>query len=103
MTFPKGQVPPVRGFWSLMIYNPDHLFAPNALNRFALSTKNKTLKYNPDGSLTLCLGNQSPGQDKESNWVPAPSGNFSIWLRTYWPDDAMLNGRWKPPVVSRLQ
>src|SRR5215831_16175159 len=72
VTFPKGQLPPVRGFWSLTMYNPEHLFYPNAINRFALGTKNKTLKYNPDGSLTIYLGNESPGEDKESNWLPTP-------------------------------
>ena len=69
VTFPKGQLPPSKGFWSLTVYNPEHLFYPNALNRFALGTKNKTLKYNDDGSLTIYLGNKSPGKDKESNWI----------------------------------
>jgi hypothetical protein len=103
VTFPKGQLPPVKGFWSLTVYNPEHLFAANALNRFALGTKNKTLKYSPDGSLTIYLGNKSPGKDKESNWVPAPRGKFSIWLRTYWPDQAVLDGNWKPPVITRTR
>jgi hypothetical protein len=85
----------------LTVYNPEHLFA-NAMNRFALGTKNKTLKDNP-GSLTIYLGNESPGADKESNWVPTPRGNFSIWLRTYWPDQAVLNGTWKPPMITRTQ
>jgi hypothetical protein len=102
VTFAKGQLPPVKGFWSLTMYNPAHYFYPNALKRYALGTKNKTLKNNPDGSLTIYLGNKSPGKDKESNWLPAPAGNFSIWLRTYWPDQAILDGTWKPPVVSRV-
>ena len=76
--FPKGQLPPVRGFWSLTMYNPEHLFYPNALNRFALGTRNTTLKYDPDGSLTIYLGHESPGKNLESNWLPAPIGNFSI-------------------------
>ena len=101
VTFVKGQLPPVKGFWSLTMYNPEHYFYPNALNRFALGTRNKSLKYNSDGSLTIYLGTKSPGEDKESNWLPAPAGNFSIWLRTYWPDQAILDGTWKPPVVSR--
>ena len=63
VTFPKGQLPPVHGFWSLTMYNPEHVFYPNAMNRFALGTKNKTLKYNPDGSLTIYLGHESPGMD----------------------------------------
>jgi hypothetical protein len=102
VTFPKGQLPPVKGFWSLTMYNPDHLFYPNALKRFALGTKNKSLKHNPDGSLTVYLGNKSPGKGKESNWLPAPAGAFSIWLRAYWPDQAILDGTWTPPTVSRV-
>src|SRR5450631_1161859 len=72
------------GIWSLTMYNPEHFFYPNALKRYALGTKNKSLKYNPDGSLTIYLGTKSPGEDKESNWLPAPAGDFSIWLRAYW-------------------
>jgi hypothetical protein len=102
VTFPKGQLPPVKGFWSLTVYNPEHVFAPNAINRFALGTKNKSLKYNSDGSLTIYLGTKSPGTAKEPNWIPAPAGDFSIWLRAYWPDQDILNGTWKPPIVSRL-
>ncbi|MCP9799888.1 DUF1254 domain-containing protein [Synechococcus sp. RedBA-s] len=100
VTFAKGQLPPVKGFWSLTMYDPEHYFAPNALNRFALGTKNKTLKNNSDGSLTIYLGNKSPGKTKESNWLPAPAGKFSIWLRAYWPEQAILDGTWKPPVVE---
>ena len=100
VTFPKGQLPPVKGFWSLTVYNPENFFYPNALKRFALGTKNKSLKYNDDGSLTIYLGNQSPGKEKESNWLPAPAGNFSIWIRAYWPDQAILDGTWKPPVIK---
>ena len=103
VTFPKGQLPPVKGFWSLTVYNPEHLFYPNALNRYALGTKNKTLKYNDDGSLTIYLGNKSPGKEKESNWLPAPAGNFAIWIRAYWPDQAILDGTWKPPVIVKAK
>ena len=70
VTFAK--VPPVKGFWSLTLYNDVHMFHPNALKRYSLGTKNKTLKYNADGSLTLYAGAKSPGKDKESNWLPAP-------------------------------
>jgi len=102
LTFAKGQLPPVKGFWSVTMYDPEHYFYQNALKRFALGTKNKSLKYNDDGSLTIYLGNKSPGKDKETNWLPAPAGNFSIWLRAYWPDQAILDGSWKPPVIARL-
>jgi hypothetical protein len=103
VTFPKGQLPPVKGFWSLTVYNPEHVFAPNAINRFALGTKHKSLKYNSDGSLTIYLGTKSPGADKQSNWIPAPVGNFSVWLRTYWPDQAILDGKWQPSAIEKVE
>jgi hypothetical protein len=102
VTFAKGQVPPVKGFWSLTMYNEEKFFFANPLNRFSLGTKNKTLKYAPDGSLTLYLGSKSPGQDNEANWIPAPAAHFSLILRLYWPEDAVLNGAWIPPNVKRV-
>ena len=75
VTFPKGQVPPVKGFWSLTLYNEEKFFLPNALNRFSLGTKNKTLRYAADGSLNLYLGAKSPGKENEPNWIPAPKGH----------------------------
>jgi len=103
VTFPKGQLPPVKGFWSLTMYNSVHYFYTNALKRYSLGTKNKSLKNNDDGSLTIYLGNKSPDKEKESNWLPAPAGNFSIWLRAYWPDQAILDGTWKPPVIKKVK
>jgi hypothetical protein len=103
VTFPKGQIPPVKGFWSLTLYNEYHFFYPNPLNRYSLGTKNKTLKYDSNGLLTLYAGARSPGNDKESNWLPAPNGTFSLYLRAYWPNEAILNGQWKPPVVHQVQ
>jgi len=100
ITFPKGQLPPVKGFWSLTLYNDQHFFHANRLNRYSLGTKSKGLKWNPDGSLTLYAGATSPGKDKESNWLPAPNGTFSLYIRAYWADPAILDGTWKPPVVA---
>jgi len=100
--FPKGQLPPVNGFWSLTIYNKHHLFEANNLNRYSLGTKNKTLKFNPDGSLTLYAGTKSPGKDKESNWLPAPEGNFSLYIRCYWSKKAVLDGTWIPPIIEQV-
>ena len=71
ITFAKGQLPPVKGFWSLTVYNPEHLFYANALNRFALGTKNKTLKYNGDGSLTFIEHTVTTGVPKPKSH-PAP-------------------------------
>ena len=102
--FPKGQLPPVKGFWSLTMYDPQHFFYANDLNRYSLGTKSyKTLKYDADGGLTLYLGNKSPGTDKEANWIPAPASEFSLWLRAYWPEQALLDGSWKPPAIRKMQ
>jgi len=98
VTFAK--VPPVKGFWSLTLYNDVHMFNPNALQRYSLGTKNKTLKYNADGSLTLYTGAKSPGATKESNWLPAPEGTFSLYIRSYWADPAVLDATWQPPTVT---
>ena len=76
------------------------MFNANALKRYSLGTKNKTLQNNADGSLTLYVGAESPGRAKESNWLPAPNGTFSLYLRAYSPEKAILDGSWKPPVVK---
>ena len=102
VTFPKGQLPPVKGFWSLTLYDDQHLFFPNPLKRQSLGTKNKDLKYNADGSLTLYYGANSPGREKETNWVPAPEGTFSLYLRSYWSEQAVLDGTWMPPQVEKV-
>lgn len=102
VTFAAGQEPPVDGFWSLTLYDDKHLFHPNDLKRYSLGTKNKTLKRNADGSLTLYAGAKSPGKDKESNWLPAPDGHFSLYIRAYWGQKGILDGTWKPPVVKKI-
>lgn len=101
VTFPKGQTPPVNGFWSLTLYNQHHFFSPNALKRYSLGTKNKQLKYNTDGSLTLYVQSASPGADKEANWLPAPREDFSLYIRSYWPKAEVMDGSWTPPAVER--
>jgi hypothetical protein len=102
LTFAKGQLPPVEGFWSLTVYNEEKFFFPNPLNRFSLGTKNRTLKYAADGSLTLYLGAQSPDKENEPNWIPAPAGHFSLILRLYWPAASAVSGTWLPPEVMKL-
>lgn len=102
VTFAAGQEPPVKGFWSLTLYNQHHFFHPNPLARYSLGTKNKTLKRNADGSLTLYVGADSPGPERESNWLPAPDGAFSLYIRAYWGDTAILDESWRPPAVERI-
>jgi hypothetical protein len=84
------------------LYNDKHLFHPNNLKRYSLGTKNKTLKRNADGSLTLYAGAKSPGGEKESNWLPAPNGRFSLYIRAYWGKEGILDGSWKPPVIRKV-
>ncbi|MCD2180866.1 DUF1254 domain-containing protein [Rhizobium sp. GN54] len=102
ITFAAGQEPPVNGFWSLTLYNDKHLFHANDLKRYSLGTKNKNLKRNTDGSLTLHAGAKNPGGDKESNWVPAPDGRFSLYIRAYWGKEPILDGSWQPPKIEAL-
>jgi hypothetical protein len=103
ITFPAGEEPPVNGFWSLTLYNEHHFFHPNDLDRYSLGTKNQTLQRNQDGSLTLYAGATSPGDDKESNWLPAPDGSFSLYIRAYWGKEAILDGSWQPPKIELVQ
>jgi len=103
LTFPTGALPPVNGFWSLTLYNEHHFFKPNALNRYSLGTKNKNMKLNDDGSLTLYASAQSPGADRETNWLPAPDGPFSLYVRAYWGKQAILDGSWTPPVIEKVR
>ena len=96
MRFPKGHLPPVEGFWSLTMYDPQMFFVNNPLSRYSLSPR-QDLKNNPDGSTDLYIQHESPGKDKESNWLPAPAGDFVLMLRMYWPseiDPTILNGSW---------
>ncbi|MET4067353.1 hypothetical protein ABID58_002142 [Bradyrhizobium sp. S3.2.6] len=102
ITFAKGEEPPVNGFWSLTLYNDKHLFHPNNLKRYSLGTKNKNFKRNADGSLTLYAGAKSPGGDKEANWLPAPDGKFSLYIRAYWGKEGILDGSWQPPVIRKV-
>ena len=102
MHFPKGQTPPVNAFWSITMYDAAYFFVDNPLNRYTVSPRND-LKYNPDGSLNIYVQNESPGKDKEANWLPAPKGEFVLMLRMYWPKDkapSIIDGTWKPPAVK---
>ncbi len=97
MRFPKGQLPPAKGFWSLTMYDSSYFFVSNPINRYSISAR-QDLKPNPDGSIDLYLQKDSPGKDKESNWLPAPAGDFILMLRLYWPSEtnpSLINGSWK--------
>ncbi|HMF13491.1 MAG TPA: DUF1254 domain-containing protein, partial [Gemmataceae bacterium] len=100
--FTKGQLPPVGAFWSVTMYNSKQFFVENPINRYAIGDRDK-LKFDDDGSLPLYVQNESPGKDKESNWLPAPQDDFNLIMRLYWPKKAVLDGTWKPPSVERAK
>ncbi|MEM8606084.1 MAG: DUF1254 domain-containing protein [Myxococcota bacterium] len=100
VTFAPGELPPVDGFWSMTLYNTDHFFHENPLNRYSLGTKNQTL-YGSDGLLRIYVGAESPGPGLESNWLPAPKGAFSLYIRAYWGRAPILDGTWVPPVIEK--
>jgi len=99
--FDKGQLPPVKGFWSLTLYNDKFYFVPNDLNRHSLSQRDP-FQNNPDGSIDLYLQATTPGKEKESNWLPTPKEDFVLMFRFYWPEQSILNGTWKTPPVKKV-
>jgi hypothetical protein len=103
LRFPPGQLPPVNAFWSLTMYElPQSLLYANKLNRYLINSPMlQALKRDKDGGITLYLQNESPGADKESNWLPAPKGPFFAVLRLYWPKPAATSGKWKAPPLQR--
>ena len=99
--FDKEQLPPDDAFWSLTMYGADQYFIANPINRFAIGDRDK-LAFNPDGSLDLYIQHESPGKDKEQNWLPAPAGRYSINLRLYLPHAQATDGRWVPPPLTQV-
>jgi len=100
--FEKGATPPVNAFWSITLYDADGFQVPNALNRFAVSSWMQ-FKTNADGSLDLYFQHDSPGKDKEANWLPAPKGSFNLCMRLYAPKSDALTGKWNPPAVTKTE
>ena len=99
--FDKGRIPPANAFWSLTMYDAQSFPAENPINRYTISNW-MPLQYNKDGSLDVYVQKDSPGKDKEANWLPAAAGDFSITMRVYYPKPAMLEGTWSPPPVKLM-
>ena len=103
LTFQNGELPPVKAFWSLTMYDgKTQLFIHNPLDRYLLnSSMEGNFVYGDDGSLTLYIQKDPPGPELEANWLPAPDGPFYVVMRLYGPEDAALNGEWiNPPLVK---
>jgi hypothetical protein len=101
--FRSGQLPPVNAFWSLTMYElPASLLYANSLKRYLInSAMLPSLKREADGGLTLYVQHDSPGAERESNWLPAPSGPFLAVLRLYWPKQEAIDGTWTAPPLRR--
>ena len=104
VTFEEGTLPPVKAFWSLTMYDgKTQLFIDNPLDRYLLnSTMMEQFQLAKDGSLTLNIQKNSPGQGKDGNWLPAPDGPFYMVLRLYGPEDAALDGEWTSPPAAKV-
>jgi hypothetical protein len=101
LRFEAGRLPPVTGFWSLTMYNNRQFFVENPLDRYAIRDRDQ-LRISLDGSLELYIQHDSPGGERESNWLPAPQDGFNLVLRLYWPSREILRGIWMPPAVQRV-
>jgi hypothetical protein len=102
--FESGLTPPVNAFWSVTMYDPDSFFVENSINRYAISSW-MPLHRNSDGSLDIYIQHESPGGDKEANWLPAPEGGFNVTMRMYWPRQkppSIIDGSWKPPGIAEV-
>ena len=107
LTFPKGQLLPVNAFWSVTMYDgKSELLIKNPINRYLINTPMlPKMKKSPDGSLTMYIQKDSPGKDKESNWLPAPDGPIYLVMRLYWPKTEAPSilpagqGTWQPPAL----
>lgn len=104
LRFPPGKLPPANSFWSITMYDqPASLLVANPLNRYLLNSRMLSgFKKDADGGFTFFIQADSPGKDKEPNWLPAPKGDFALIMRLYWPKQEALNGSWKQPEVVRI-
>jgi hypothetical protein len=99
--FDKGAFPPANAFWSITLYDQEGFQVANSLNRFAVSSW-MPFVYNADGSLDLYFQSESPGPNKEANWLPTPKGPFNLTIRLYAPKAEALTGKWNPPAITKV-
>jgi hypothetical protein len=86
------------------MYNEHHFFEPNSINRYSVGTKSKDLKFAADGSVTISMSNETPADTAQSaNWLPTPKGDFLLYIRSYWPEAAITEGKWTPPPIEQAK
>jgi len=103
LRFAKGALPPVKGFWSLTMYDEQMFFVANPIDRYSMSLRTNPV-HDADGGLTILIQHDNPGKDKEANWLPAPEGKFHLMLRLYWPSEdkpSIIDGTWTIPPAAR--
>jgi hypothetical protein len=98
--FEADELPPVDAFWSITMYDAEGYQVANELDRFAIGDRDQ-LTHNPDGSLDILIQHTNPCPDRESNWLPAPTGPLGVTMRLYAPKPEILDGRWTPPPVKK--
>jgi hypothetical protein len=102
LRFAKNETPPVDGFWSLTMYGPKGLLVANPIDRYAISDRTKGIQRDPNGGLTFYLQKDSPGKDREANWLPCPKDEFTVWLRCYLQHKSVTEGKWKAGAIQRV-
>jgi len=86
------------------MHNEHHFFEPNSINRYSVGIKSKDLKFAADGSLTIYMCNEAPADTAQrANWLPTPKGDFSLDVRSYWPEAAITEGKWTPPPIEQAK
>jgi hypothetical protein len=101
LVFRKGDSPPVRGFWSITMYDSDGFLVPNSAKRYSLGPTHPPLVRRADGSVVISIQHDRPAEEGV-NWLPAPAGGFRLSMRLYWPKASVLRGDWRPPPLERL-
>jgi hypothetical protein len=102
ITFPKDGLPEVGAFWSITAYTSERFLYANALDRYSLNSGMVPgFAKNANGSITLYIQHDPPGVEKETNWLPVPSGPFLLTFRTYLPGRSIRDGSWQAPPTIR--
>jgi hypothetical protein len=100
--FPAGQLPPAR-YWRISLYDLDGYFTASPIKRYGIGNMAEKLEADPDGSLTLYIQHDSPGRDKETNWLPAPKEGFFLMMRMYQPEEKMYRGAYVLPPLQEVK
>jgi hypothetical protein len=103
ISFRRGELPPVRAFWSMTLYNRDLFLVPNSIDRYAVGDRTKGLRFGRDRSLKIYVQRDRPAGARAANWLPAPRGRFQLYLRLYEPRRAAISGDWSPPTIRRAR